>query len=79
MSFYWWRNQAFPGHSLATVSRHSRPVMKMLGVQRFCGYLVDNGEYPTIKECVQDLLDPGIAGKLKKLWKGTSHLGGPFF
>ena len=27
------------------------------GVQRFCGYLVDMGEYPTIPACVHDLLN----------------------
>ena len=28
-----------------------------LGIQRFCGYLVDEGEYLTINECVHDLLN----------------------
>ena len=28
-----------------------------LGIQRFCGYLVDMGEYDTINECVHDIVN----------------------
>jgi hypothetical protein len=44
--------RSFVGYCIQTLQTGD----EMLGVQRFCGYLVDNGEYLTIKECVQDLL-----------------------